>query len=372
MIAVSNLSPEHRLIQAGRKTRDALRLMRDVVRGERKADIYNRTFAQLDESIEDATDGLIEISSIFEVVLSRQSGTHTEGDVANLHDLQQSLASMKAEREELINDLQVAQEQLQRYADDLQKLYTREREKRAELAIAYERLKEADKLKSDFLSTITHELSSPLVPIDLYMQYVEKGELDTEQHQAVEKTKEQLTQYKKQLDGLIKYASLISKSHVPNPKMVLLKPLLEETLMPLQMLARGRNINLSMSPLSDDFLITADADLLASALYQLVHNAIKFNKPNGTVTVNIDHDAQNDIITFQITDDGEGIPEAVMQRFGQDFNQIVDAVKRGVEGLGLGLALSTYVAGVHDGKLTAQRGANDVGTIVQLQLPYKS
>jgi signal transduction histidine kinase len=368
-ITVSSNTPEKRLIQAGRRTRDALRVLRDIVRRERKKDLYNQTFAELDEAIEDATDGLIEISAIFEHMLQddyrRQIAT--SGDVADLQALQDSLASMKEEREELIHDLQAAQKQLQKYADDLQTLYAQERAKRAELALAYERLQQADRLKSDFLSTITHELSSPLVPVDLSLQLVGRGSLSHDQQDSLAEAQKLLLQYKRQVDGIIKYASLVSQSHPIIPKPISVQTLLEDTLDPLIRLAEGRRIQVTVLPFDEALEVTADRDLLSSAVYQIVHNAIKFNHAGGAVEIEVGRQMGN--VVFMVTDNGSGIPDEIMQHLGQDFNQIVDSLRRGVEGLGLGLALANYVASVHSGQLVARRGASDVGTVIQLWIP---
>lgn len=365
-------TPEKRLIQAGRRTRDALRKMRNLVRQERKQDLYNETFAGLDASIEDATDGLIEISAVFEIFLKDDylQNRDMSGDVADLQALQESLSDMKAERDDLIGDLQAAQRQLQKYADDLQTLYGQEREKRAELAVAYDRLQEADRLKSDFLGTITHELGSPLVPVDLSLQLVERGGLGAEQQDSLSEAQKLLGQYRRQLDGLIKYATLISQSHAILPKPFNVKDMVDETLDALIRLADGRTINLTVHPVDDGLEMTADYDLVNNALYQLVHNAIKFNRPGGNVEIAVWEQMEN--IVFQVTDNGSGIPEEVIDRLGQDFNQIVEALRRGMEGLGLGLALANYVASAHEGQLTARRGENNVGTIVQLWLPVDS
>jgi signal transduction histidine kinase len=235
--------------------------------------------------------------------------------------------------------------------------------------MAYERLQEADRLKSDFLATINHELSSPLVPIDLSMQLIEKGELDIEQTKNLDEAKKMMNQYKRQLDGLISYASLVSQSHMVRPTELDFGHLLDDTLMPLQMLAQGRNISINLEPVPAELHLIADSDLISSALYQLVHNAIKFNRPGGYVELVI-FEAEEGVI-FQVTDDGLGIADEVINRLGQDFNQIVDAVRRGVEGLGLGLAFSNYVASAHNGQLRAKRGP-EKGSIIQLWIPHTS
>lgn len=362
-------SPEKRLIQAGRRTRDALRDLRDIVRRERKADLYNQTFARLDEAVEAATDGLIEISSVFEEVLQHKTPSSAEArdtDVMDLHALQDSLSVMKAEREELIESLQGAQQQLQKYADDLQILYAQERQKRAELAVAYERLKQVDQLKADFLSNVNHELSSHLVPVDFSLQLIDKGTLDTDQRDNLQRVRQLLGEHKRKIDGLVNYANLVNQSQVVNPQLIQIENLLTHTLEPIQLLALGRDIQVEIQPIIAGLTLIADPDLVSAAVYQLAHNAIKFNKPGGHVRISVR--PERDGLLFSFYDDGLGIPEPILARFGQDFNQIVDALQRGVEGLGLGIALAHYVAEAHHGTLTAQSGQGQ-GTTVQLWLP---
>jgi signal transduction histidine kinase len=341
------------------------------VRQQRKKDVYNPVFSNLDEAIEDATDGLIEISALVEVML-RGDYLHqptTTGDVEDLQALQESLTDMKNERDELFSDLRAAQQQLQKYADDLSTLYAQERAKRAELAVAYERLKESDRLKSDFLGTITHELGSPLVPVDFSLQIVEKGSLSGEQQHSLGEAKKLLGQYRRQLDGIIKYATLVSQSQAMQPERFMVGDFLFETLDPLILLAQGRRIEVNVHELEDALEVKADREMVGNALYQLVHNAIKFNHVGGTVDVEVFRSANQ--VVFQISDSGSGIPDEVMERMGQDFNQMVDGIRRGVEGLGLGLALANYVASAHQGKLVAKHGRDGSGTIMQFWIPVE-
>ncbi|KAB2904768.1 MAG: HAMP domain-containing histidine kinase [Anaerolineae bacterium] len=366
---VSSQSPKQQFIQAGRKIRDALKDMRDLVRRRRKADPYNEIFSALDEHVENATDALIVMANTLEQILrpgAEELHPTSNTDLMNLHELQQSLAEAKAERDELVENLQSTQEQLERYAADLQVLYSKERQKRYELAEAYRQLQAADQLKANFLSTINHELTSPLVPLDLSLQILEKGSLDDDQRTTVHGIKDKLVEYKRQLDGVIKYADLVNQTHVVSRDWMDLYTLVDTTLQPLYRLAEARRINIRVDEGMQGMEVYADADLLGSLTYQLVHNAIKFNRVGGQVQV--DAKSTQDGITMRFMDDGPGIPERILEHFGEDFNQTVEALKRGTEGLGLGLALSNYVAGVHGGKLTAENGTQK-GALITLWLP---
>lgn len=366
---VSSQSPKQQFIQAGRKIRDALKDMRDLVRRRRKADPYNEIFSALDEHVENATDALIVMANTLEQILrpgAEELHPTSNTDLMNLHELQQSLAEAKAERDELVENLQSTQEQLERYAADLQVLYSKERQKRYELAEAYRQLQAADQLKANFLSTINHELTSPLVPLDLSLQILEKGSLDDDQRTTVHGIKDKLVEYKRQLDGVIKYADLVNQTHVVSRDWMDLYTLVDTTLQPLYRLAEARRINIRVDEGMQGMEVYADADLLGSLTYQLVHNAIKFNRVGGQVQV--DAKSTQDGLTIRFMDDGPGIPERILEHFGEDFNQTVEALKRGTEGLGLGLALSNYVAGVHGGKLTAENGTQK-GALITLWLP---
>ncbi|MBZ0304781.1 MAG: HAMP domain-containing histidine kinase [Anaerolineae bacterium] len=340
-----------------------------MVRRRRKADPYNEIFSALDEHVENATDALIVMANTLEQILrpgAEELHPTSNTDMMNLHELQRSLAEAKAERDELVENLQSTQEQLERYAADLQVLYSKERQKRHELAEAYRQLQAADQLKANFLGTINHELTSPLVPLDLSLQILEKGSLDSEQRVTVRGIKEKLIEYKRQLDGVIKYADLVNQTHVVTRDWLDLYHLIDGTLQPLYRLAEARRVAVIVDDAMQGMEVYADADLLSSLAYQLVHNAIKFNQVGGRVQV--DAKAVEGGVLLRFMDDGPGIPQRILDHFGEDFNQTVDALKRGTEGLGMGLALSNYVAGVHNGKLTAENGT-EKGALITLWLP---
>jgi signal transduction histidine kinase len=368
---VSTESPRKQFIASGRRMRDSLRSARDIVRRQRKADIYNTIYAELDEYIEQAIDSLLVMANVVDKLFRPGTGElepASTADQNDLHELQNSLAAAKAERDELVDSLQTTQEQLEKYAADLSTLYRKEREKRAELVEAYRQLQDADRLKANFLSTINHELTSPLVPIDLSLQLLEKSDLGGEERQTLHSIKDKLTEYKRQLDGVIKYADLVNQTHVVSPQWIDVYPLVQANLQPLYRLAEARRITISVDDDMQNIKAYADPDLLGNLVYQLAHNAVKFNSPGGMVR--IDAKPEGKSILFRFMDDGPGIQQRILEHFGEDFNQTVDALKRGTEGLGLGLALANYVAGVHNGVLKAQNGV-ERGTMVQLWLPVE-
>ena len=86
-------------------------------------------------------------------------------------------------------------------------------------------------------------------------------------------------------------------------------------------------------------------------MYHLVHNAIKFNAEEGTVQVSCWPTDTH--IVFRVEDTGQGIPPEKLAGIWEVFSQVADDVQRGVEGLGLGLALVKFVIEAHQGEVWA-------------------
>ena len=240
-----------------------------------------------------------------------------------------------------------------------------------ELGQANRRLRDLDKLKSSFLGVITHELRSPLANIDFSLQVIERyGTMDW-----LEAQQEQWTQLARlvqeargMIDNLISFAGLLSKGGDLTLTPVSLSALTHEITDNLAPVADSRQVALHVAPSNGVPSIMADEARLSEAIYHLIHNAIKFNQAGGTVQIRCW--AEDGGVTFEVQDTGTGIPAEKLKLLGDPFSQVADPVKRGVEGLGLGLALVKYVVRAHGGQMdiSSQEG---VGSRFRFWLPLK-
>ena len=113
-------------------------------------------------------------------------------------------------------------------------------------------------------------------------------------------------------------------------------------------------------------LIYGDRERLEDAVRHLMHNAIKFNRPGGSVEVR--YAIEGEMAVIEVADSGRGIPADRLPDLGTPFMQLADPVKRGVEGVGLGLSLVTYVVQAHGGELAVESEL-DVGSTFTIRLP---
>lgn len=225
----------------------------------------------------------------------------------------------------------------------------------ASLEQANVQLQEVDRLKSAFISVVSHELRTPFANIGFSLHILERYGTDhwpEGQQEELESLKQGIQRAKNMIEHLVSIASFLQKQGDLQLDQVDLLELIETTLAPLRPLADSRLITLqhtSETPLSP---IQADATRLGEAIHHLVQNAIKFTPEGGQVTVRAWAEANQ--IRLVVQDTGVGIPPERLPGLWDSFTQMADSVTRGVESVGLGLALVKAVITAHGGDVFAQ------------------
>ncbi|HLF00409.1 MAG TPA: GAF domain-containing sensor histidine kinase [Anaerolineales bacterium] len=241
----------------------------------------------------------------------------------------------------------------------------------ADLEKAHRQLNELDRLKSQFIGAITHELRTPVANIQFSIQLIEKyglqnmlPEQQEQMYQLINATKHA----KVMVDNLVAFATFISKQGELKLGSFSFSELLGEAVVMLEPHARRKDITLRMDvtdptasskaallPIEETQApvppIVADRGRMGDAVYHLVQNAIKFTGVEGTIVTRCW--AKDGNMHFEVTDTGVGVPPDKLPTLWEGFTQMADPEKRGVEGLGLGLALVKYVVHAHDGEVYA-------------------
>ena len=223
-----------------------------------------------------------------------------------------------------------------------------------DLQKAYEQLQAMDKLKSAFIGVITHELRSPFVAAslsaELLKRYVDKQMYDELQNQIGELNRE-LAEGRKMIDHVISYAELMNRQSELRVEETDFEELTESAIQPLIEVANTRQITIVFSFDQQMPPVQVDREKMGEAIYHLVHNAIKFNQEGGRVRIRCKR--SNSHLILKVRDTGQGLPPEQLNSIWEAFAQTADDLKRGVEGLGLGLALVKYVVNAHGGQVAA-------------------
>ena len=239
----------------------------------------------------------------------------------------------------------------------------------AALHEANRQLQELDRLKSSFIGVITHELRTPFANIGFCLELLERhgrAHLPPELHEQLDQLNAGIHAAKTMIDNLVTFSTFLSKRGQLHLTQLDFGQVIQDSLPPLRTLAEAQQVTLHAELPARLPPLRGDCERLADAIYHLVHNAIKFTAAGGEVWVRCQ--ATADALRFEVQDTGVGIPADKLPALWEDFMQMADPLRRGVEGLGLGLALVKYVANAHGGDVRAASEPG-VGSTFGFDLP---
>jgi signal transduction histidine kinase/ActR/RegA family two-component response regulator len=225
----------------------------------------------------------------------------------------------------------------------------------------------ANLAKSEFLSRMSHDLRTPLNAILGFAQLLigEENEVDRAEYarQILSGGRHLLELINEVLD----IARIESGQLSLSPEPVYVTEVARQVLDLVAPLAAAQNIRLVLEPdPCNDLPVIADRQRFAQILVNLVSNAVKYNRPAGSVTLKCAHEADKRL-RISVTDTGAGIPPEKLKLLFQPFERL-GADSTSIEGTGLGLALSRGLAAAMRGTMGVESEV-DRGTTFWLELP---
>ena len=226
------------------------------------------------------------------------------------------------------------------------------------------RLKQAFDAQQQFVGNAAHELRTPLAlmqaRLDLYMS-TDHGDSCPETAETIAMMREQTERLSRMVRTLLDMSELKA---VPRTDRIQLAPMIEEVLADLSPLAEKSGVTLSQS--GEDLWITGSDVLVYRAIFNLVENGVKYNRPGGSVCAAVSRRGEKAMI--EIKDTGCGIPEDFRESVFQPFFRVDKSRSREKGGVGLGLSLVWEIAHLHGGDVRV-RESGKTGTVIELTLP---
>ncbi len=227
-----------------------------------------------------------------------------------------------------------------------------------------QRLNQAFDAQRQFVGNAAHELRTPLAlmqaRLDLYIS-TDHGDSCPETAETIAMMREQTERLSRMVRTLLDMSDLKS---VPRNDQIQLVPMIEEVLADLSPLAEKSGVTLSQS--GEDLWITGSDVLVYRAIFNLVENGVKYNRPGGSVCAAVSRRGEKAMI--EIKDTGCGIPEDFRESVFQPFFRVDKSRSREKGGVGLGLSLVWEIAHLHGGDVRI-RESGESGTAIELTLP---
>jgi signal transduction histidine kinase len=255
-------------------------------------------------------------------------------------------------------------------------LFQAEKKRAEELRVAYEGLKQLDRLKSQFVQNISHELRTPLTFIKGYVDLLANelmGPLTSGQKQSLEVVQRKTDAIIRLVNEIITLQELEA---LPMTKsLTSLGELLRMVVAAAEPTAASVGLRLCTQIPDHKMWIMADDDRLIQVFDNLLGNAIKFSPNGGTITISIQDGDQAgteaESLVVAIHDTGIGIPADKLEKVFERFYQVDGSTTRRFGGTGLGLAIAKEIVTAHNGRIWAESTLGQ-GSTFYVSLPRRA
>ena len=229
-----------------------------------------------------------------------------------------------------------------------------------------------DAVRRDFVANISHELKTPIGAVSLLAEALHYSADDPEQVRSFAATLEQEGHRLAEMtNDIIELTRLQSLGTIEDPDPVAIDRVVEQALATNAIIAEQSGISLVASAKSNAYVM-GDFSSLVTAVHNLVRNAVTYS--TGPSRVGVGVSVKNKVVEISITDQGQGIAEADLERIFERFYRSDPARSRETGGTGLGLAIVKHVVNNHRGEVRvwSQLGKGSTFTIRLQQAPAEA
>ena len=207
-----------------------------------------------------------------------------------------------------------------------------------------------EKMRSDFVANVSHELKTPLTSIKGFVETLLEGALDDKENNR--NFLKIIQEHTERLNSLVE--DLLSLSHLESKEITLVKSSfdlsqqLQKVLMGFDAQAKKMNIDIK-NDMPAGLTVSADKNRIEQVFTNLIDNAVKFNNKNGTIRIYSEEESGK--IKVFVEDSGMGIPPKDIPRIFERFYRVDKARSRELGGTGLGLSIVKHIIELHNGSI---------------------
>jgi signal transduction histidine kinase len=258
------------------------------------------------------------------------------------------------------------------------KMTQEELRKRDEVLVkANKELERLNQLKSDFLSTVSHELKTPLTAIKGYVSLMKNrkiGPVNQQQLKCLTIADERVDHLNNLISDLLDLSKIEAAQYSIRPKSDDISVLIKNTVSSLKPIFQHKKLHLDVQIPDDLASVYMDAPKINQVLTNLLSNAIKFTPSGGKIQIKVIQNVSktgssgSGFIQVDISDTGIGLaPEEMDKIFGK-FYQVDHSATREYDGTGLGLPIAKEIVELHGGKIWV-RNRKEKGSTFSFTLP---
>ena len=228
-------------------------------------------------------------------------------------------------------------------------------------------LKQADKRKDEFLAMLAHELRNPLAPVRNAVHILRGDATEAQETWAQDVIERQVQQMSRLVDDLLDVSRIASgKIELRRERVAVTTAVANAAEAMRPVIERGRHEFSLVTP-PEPLFVEADAARLAQIFSNLITNAAKYTNPGGRIGVAIEREGDEAVV--RVSDNGVGIPPAMLEKIFDMFVQVDRAGDHSQGGLGIGLTLVKRLVEMHGGSVGAKSSGLGTGSEFIVRLP---
>ncbi len=262
--------------------------------------------------------------------------------------------NLQDERDRLIEELEQAHDELEKKVE----------KRTMELKIANEQLKEHERIQTEFVMTIAHELRTPMTIFKNVISNILAGvvgRVSRKQRETLEIAGNEINRLAIIISDFLDISNINSGKLQLDPAAVAIQPIVNRVIDSLLPKAESKNIELKTTMPQEQLIVNVDPDKIVQVLTNLIANAIKFT-PDVAGCIAIHIKDLTDKVAVNVEDNGPSIAPDEIDKIFDRFVQVSKQVGGGSHGTGLGLTIAKELVEMHGGRIWAENtpsgGAN--------------
>ncbi|MDQ4022283.1 MAG: ATP-binding protein [Thermoproteota archaeon] len=229
------------------------------------------------------------------------------------------------------------------------------------IRVQYEKLKETDKMKDEFINIAAHELRTPIQPILGLTQFLLSKTENIKDHELLDVVVRNAKRLLRLTDEILDVTKIESHSLKLSKEQFNLNDVIKNAINDIATnKEKSNNLNLLFQS-KEDIFIEADRNRLVQVISNLLSNAVKFTKEGGG-TITITAEKKDTQVIVKVKDTGTGIDPEILPQLFSKF------ASKSFEGTGLGLFICKNIVEAHDGKIWAENNADGKGATFSFSL----
>lgn len=227
-------------------------------------------------------------------------------------------------------------------------------------------VRKLQQLRSEFVANVTHELKTPLTSIRGFIELLKSGDRDEETRQYFYEVLDiEAERLHHLIDDMLVLSQIENAKEETQTVPCNLNREIATVLQRAEPIAAKNGVTLQMDA-EETFTVASSPTRLQQLFGNLVENAIKYNKPQGRVTVTLQR--QRNMALVKVRDTGIGIPAEHLPRLFERFYRVDSSRSREIGGTGLGLSIVKHLAGLYHGDVSVESVVGE-GSVFTVRLP---